>query len=87
MLSAAVDRLTLAKLRVRLDWRSFVDVDTHALIDHPNNYYCVAFGTAAVQEDVAYHAPTGPLMTKVLCESAARTVQAPLKLSWTLSYQ
>jgi hypothetical protein len=44
-------------------------------------------GTAAVQEDVAYHAPTGPLMTKVLCESAARTVQAPLKLSWTLSYQ
>jgi hypothetical protein len=44
-------------------------------------------GTAPVQEDVAYHAPTGPLMTKVLCEGAARTVQAPLKLGWTLSYQ
>ena len=44
-------------------------------------------GSALVQEDVAYRAPTGPLITKVVCESAARTVQGPLKLSWTLSYQ
>jgi hypothetical protein len=44
-------------------------------------------GTAPVQDDVAYHTPTGPLLTKVVCESAARSVQAPLKLSWTLSYQ
>jgi hypothetical protein len=43
--------------------------------------------TAPVQDDVAYHTPTGPLNTKVVCESSARTVQGPLKLSWTLSYQ
>jgi hypothetical protein len=43
--------------------------------------------TAPVQEDVAYHTPTGPLNTRVLCESSARTVRDPLKLSWTLSYQ
>ncbi|MBO9707390.1 MAG: hypothetical protein J7521_04165 [Caulobacter sp.] len=44
-LKEAVDPLTLAKLRVRLDWRMFVDVDTYALIDHPNNYYCEAAQT------------------------------------------
>jgi hypothetical protein len=49
MLQAAVDRLTLAKLRVRLDWRMFVDVDSYTLIDHPNNYYCVAFGIARLR--------------------------------------
>lgn len=49
LLSEAVDRLTLAKLRVRLDWRSFVDADTFTLIDHPNNYYCVAFGIARLR--------------------------------------
>ena len=49
MLQAAVDRLTLAKLRVRLDWRMFVDPDTYALIDHPTNYYCVALGIAQLR--------------------------------------
>ena len=49
LLDGAVDRLTLAKLRVRLDWRSFVDVDNFTLIDHPNNYYCVAFGIARLR--------------------------------------
>jgi hypothetical protein len=44
-------------------------------------------GTAPVQDDVAYHTATGPLLTSVVCESSARTVQGPLKLSWTLSYQ
>jgi len=44
-------------------------------------------GTAPAQDDVAYHTPTAPLNTKVVCESSARTVQGPLKLSWTLSYQ
>ena len=43
--------------------------------------------TAAVQDDVAYHTPTGPLTTKVLCESASRTVQGPIKLRWTLNYR
>jgi hypothetical protein len=48
-LEAAVDPLTLAKLRVRLDWRSFVDTRTFTLIDHPNNYYCVAFAIARLR--------------------------------------
>jgi hypothetical protein len=42
---------------------------------------------APVQDDVAYHTPTGPFATRVLCESPARTVLGPLKLSWSLSYQ
>jgi hypothetical protein len=41
----------------------------------------------SVQEDIAYHAPTGPFATRVVCESAARTLQGPLKLGWTLSYR
>jgi len=49
LLQAAVDRLTLAKLRVRLDWRTFVDADDFTLIDHPNNYYCVALGIARLR--------------------------------------
>jgi hypothetical protein len=44
-------------------------------------------GSAPIQDDVAYHTPTGPLLARVVCESSARTVQGPLKLSWTLSYQ
>ena len=59
ILSAAVDRLTLAKLRVRLDWRSFVDVDTFTLIDHPNNYYCVAFGIARLRVQMGWEDAAG----------------------------
>jgi hypothetical protein len=68
MLNAAVDPLTLAKLRVRLDWRSFVDVDTFALIDHPNNYYCVAFGIARLRLQMGWEAPYGSerLLQKML---------------------
>jgi hypothetical protein len=54
MLEAAVDRLTLAKLRVRLDWRMFVDPDDYVLIDHPNNYYCVAFGIARLRAQMGW---------------------------------
>jgi hypothetical protein len=49
LLADAVDRLTLAKLRVRLDWRMFVDPNDYALIEHANNYYCVAFGIARLR--------------------------------------
>src|SRR5450631_2633564 len=49
LLRGAVDKQSLAKLRVKLDWRTFVDPDTYALIDHPNNYYCVAFGIARLR--------------------------------------
>jgi len=68
LLSAAVDRLTLAKLRVRLDWRSFVDVDTFTLIDHPNNYYCVAFGIARLRVQMGWEEPAGSerLLQKML---------------------
>ena len=68
MLSAAVDRLTLAKLRVRLDWRSFVDTDTFVLIDHPNNYYCVAFGIARLRVQMGWEDTSGSerLLQKML---------------------
>ncbi len=53
-LRGTIDPLTMAKLRVRLDWRSFVDADTFALIDHPNNYYCVAFGIARLRHKLGW---------------------------------
>jgi hypothetical protein len=56
-LEAAVDPLTLARLRVRLDWRSFVDADSYVLIDHPNNYYCVAFGIARLRQRLGWEGP------------------------------
>lgn len=49
LLNRAIDRLTLAKLRVHLDWRMFVDPDDFDLIDHPNNYYVVAYGIARMR--------------------------------------
>jgi len=42
---------------------------------------------APVQEDVAYHTPTGAFATRVACEAPARTLQGPLRFGWTLSYQ
>jgi hypothetical protein len=53
-LQGTIDPLTMAKLRVRLDWRSFVDVNSFALIDHPNNYYCVAFGIARLRHQLGW---------------------------------
>jgi len=53
-LDQAIDRLTLAKLRVKLDWRMFVDVSDFSLIDHPNNYYCVAFGIARLRMQMGW---------------------------------
>lgn len=66
-LKDAVDPLTLAKLRVRLDWRMFVDVDTYALIDHPNNYYCVAFAIARLRTRMGWDdgAPAEKLYAKI----------------------
>jgi hypothetical protein len=59
LLKDAVDPLTLAKLRVRLDWRSFVDPDTFELIDHPNNYYSVAFSIARLRQRLGWEGPEG----------------------------
>jgi hypothetical protein len=67
-LRQAIDPLTLAKLRVRLDWRSFVDVDTFELIDHPNNYYCVAFAIARLRAKLGWEDRSGAdrLYTKMI---------------------
>ncbi|MEP9400544.1 hypothetical protein [Sphingomonas sp. VNH70] len=59
LLEQAFDRLTLAKLRVRLDWRSFVDTRNYALIDHPNNYYCVAFAIARLRAQQGWETREG----------------------------
>ncbi len=59
LLDKAVDRLTLAKLRVRLDWRMFVDPDTYELIDHPNNYYVVALGIARLRHQMGWEDESG----------------------------
>jgi hypothetical protein len=59
LLRGTLDPLTLAKLRVRLDWRSFVDVDSYTLIDHPNNYYCVAFAIARLRHALGWEDASG----------------------------
>jgi hypothetical protein len=58
-LAEAVDPLTLAKLKVRLDWRTFVDTATFTLIDHPNNYYCVAFAIARLRHQLGWEDAAG----------------------------
>jgi hypothetical protein len=67
LLKEAVDPLTLAKLRVRLDWRMFVDADEYVLIDHPNNYYCVAFGIARLRAQMGWEdrAASGKLFARI----------------------
>jgi hypothetical protein len=59
LLEQAVDRVTYAKLRVRLDWRMFVDADTHELIADPNNYYVVALGIARLRHRMGWEDETG----------------------------
>jgi hypothetical protein len=67
-LQQAIDPLTLAKLRVRLDWRSFVDLESYELIDHPNNYYCVAFAIARLRAKLGWETREGAdrLYTKMI---------------------
>jgi hypothetical protein len=59
LLDRAFDRLTLAKLQVRLDWRTFVDRATYDLIDHPNNYYVVALGIARLRHHLGWEDEAG----------------------------
>jgi hypothetical protein len=49
LLEQAFTPATLAKLRARLDWRTFVRTPGHALIDLPTNYYGVAFSIARLR--------------------------------------
>jgi len=58
-LKTALDPLTLAKLRVRLDWRTFVDVESYKLIEHPSNYYCVAFAIARLRYKLGWEDAAG----------------------------
>lgn len=51
LLKRVVDEETLGRLKVSMDWRTFVDVKNHyALIHKPTNYYGVAFGIARHRE-------------------------------------
>ncbi|PZU08257.1 hypothetical protein [Sphingomonas sp.] len=49
LLERAIAPETLAKLRARLDWRTFVRQDDLTLINLPNNYYGVAFSCARIR--------------------------------------
>jgi hypothetical protein len=49
VLEQAVSPATLAKLQTKLDWRSFVNPSTYALIGLPTNYYGVAFSIARLR--------------------------------------
>lgn len=49
LLERAVRPETLARLRRHLDWQHFVDPQSFRLIDHPNNYYGVAFSIARLR--------------------------------------
>ncbi len=44
---------------MRLDWRTFVDVDTFKLIEHPSNYYCVAFAIARLRHELGWEDASG----------------------------
>lgn len=59
LLQRALDPLTFAQLRVRLDWRTFVDVETFKLIEHPSNYYCVAFAIARLRHKLGWEDASG----------------------------
>lgn len=54
LLTRALDETTLASLRTRLDWRTFVQPGTYVLIDHPNNYYVVALAIARLRHHLGW---------------------------------
>jgi len=68
VLDQAVSPETLAQLRVRLDWRSFVDTQTLQLVDLPNNYYGVAFSIARLRHLLGWETTedSNRLLTKML---------------------
>ena len=54
LLDQAVSPQTLAKLKVKLDWRRFVREGDLTLIDLPNNYYGVAFSVARLRYQLGW---------------------------------
>ncbi|MGN6423711.1 MAG: hypothetical protein ACTHLA_10410 [Asticcacaulis sp.] len=67
-LEACLDPQTLAALKTKLDWRSFVDPDFR-LIDLPNNYYGVAFSIAQLRHKLGWEDASG--MTTLLDKTLA----------------
>lgn len=67
-LEACVDPQTLAVLKTKLDWRSFVDPN-FKLIDLPNNYYGVAFSIAQLRHKLGWEDDSG--MTRLLDKTLA----------------
>jgi len=67
LLDQAVEPGTLARLRERLDWRTFVRSDL-TLIDLPNNYYGVAFSIARLRYLLGWEDASGSeaLLTRTL---------------------
>ncbi len=57
LLNKAVPAKLRVALRDRLDWRSFVDVETFNLKNAPANYYGVAFGIAMFRVKLGWDAP------------------------------
>ncbi len=68
LLDEAVSPETLAKLRAKLDWRTFVREDDLTLIDLPNNYFGVAFSIARLRYLMGWEDESGSekLLTKSL---------------------
>ena len=54
LLDQAISPQTLAKLKVRLDWRRFVREGDLTLIELPNNYYGVAFSVARLRYQLGW---------------------------------
>lgn len=54
LLDQAVDPETMAQLRQRLDWRSFVNEGRLELIDLPNNYFGVAYSVARLRHQLGW---------------------------------
>lgn len=54
LLDQAVSPETLAKLKIKLDWRRFVRTDDLTLINLPNNYYGVAFSVARLRYQLGW---------------------------------
>jgi hypothetical protein len=58
LLEQAVSPQTLAKLKVKLDWRRFVRTSDLTLINLPNNYYGVAFSVSRLRYQLGWEDAT-----------------------------
>jgi hypothetical protein len=67
-LEQAVSPEILSKLKLRLDWRSFVRENDLTLINLPNNYYGVAYGVAELRHALGWESEVfaQALLTKTL---------------------